>query len=44
VKTFGECRPKEDTLKHHHELLYMINGYQPEAGTEVAGHRGRVFV
>jgi len=40
VKTFGECRPKEDTLKHHHELLYMINGYQPEAGTEVAGHRG----
>jgi len=40
VKTHGECRPHDSTLKHHHELLWMIGGYQPEIGAEVAGHRG----
>ena len=24
----------------HHELLWMIDGYEPERGTRVAGHRG----
>lgn len=27
-------------LRHHHELLWMIGGYEPDAGTKVAGHRG----
>ncbi|MES1911580.1 MAG: hypothetical protein MHM6MM_003992, partial [Cercozoa sp. M6MM] len=33
-------RATTEDLKHHHELLYMIGGYDPEAGTDVAGHRG----
>jgi len=27
-------------LKHHHELLYMIDGYEPERGAKIVGHRG----
>lgn len=30
----------ENKLYHHHELLYMIDGYSPEQGVNVAGHRG----
>eukprot|EP00823_Brevimastigomonas_motovehiculus_P002735 TRINITY_DN1645_c0_g1_i2.p1 TRINITY_DN1645_c0_g1~~TRINITY_DN1645_c0_g1_i2.p1 ORF type:complete len:276 (+),score=94.66 TRINITY_DN1645_c0_g1_i2:33-830(+) len=26
--------------RHHHELLYMIGGYEPERGSNIAGHRG----
>jgi seryl-tRNA synthetase len=35
-----ECRKNDGSLKHHHELLFMIGGYQPEIGADVAGHRG----
>ncbi|KAF2078609.1 hypothetical protein CYY_000109 [Polysphondylium violaceum] len=38
-KTWGECKTSPDLL-HHHELLEMIDGYEPERGSEVAGHRG----
>eukprot|EP01116_Phalansterium_solitarium_P013606 TRINITY_DN30_c2_g1_i1.p1 TRINITY_DN30_c2_g1~~TRINITY_DN30_c2_g1_i1.p1 ORF type:complete len:473 (-),score=100.00 TRINITY_DN30_c2_g1_i1:84-1502(-) len=38
VKTWGEF-PKTEGLLHHHELLYMIDGYDPERGVKVAGHR-----
>ena len=30
----------EDGVWHHHQLLYMIDGYSPESGTKVVGHRG----
>jgi seryl-tRNA synthetase len=39
-KVVGTERPYEDWFKHHHELLYMIDGYDPEAGSKTAGHRG----
>eukprot|EP01113_Clastostelium_recurvatum_P004151 TRINITY_DN1182_c0_g1_i1.p1 TRINITY_DN1182_c0_g1~~TRINITY_DN1182_c0_g1_i1.p1 ORF type:complete len:456 (+),score=171.07 TRINITY_DN1182_c0_g1_i1:92-1459(+) len=39
VKQWGETKTREG-LHHHHELLEMIGGYAPEAGTEIAGHRG----
>jgi seryl-tRNA synthetase len=38
VKLVG-ATPKGDHLWHHHELLWMIGGYEPEAGSKVAGHR-----
>jgi len=38
VKTWGECTTREGLL-HHHELLWMIDGYEPERGVGVAGHR-----
>ena len=31
--------PECPKLKHH-QLLYMIGGYEPEIGSKVAGHRG----
>jgi len=39
VKRHGALRPKSADLLHHHELLYMIDGYEPERGVGVAGHR-----
>jgi len=30
---------KEEARRHHHELLEMIDGYEPERGVKVAGHR-----
>jgi seryl-tRNA synthetase len=39
VRTWGECTTREG-LHHHHELLTMIDGYEPERGVGVAGHRG----
>jgi len=40
-KRWGNPRQNVDkTLRHHHELLYMIGGYEPERGANVAGHRG----
>lgn len=38
IKKWGE--PKPTTPYHHHELLHMIDGYSPEKGVIVAGHRG----
>jgi len=40
IKTFGTNKPTTDSLKHHHELLHMIDGFDNEIGAEVAGHRG----
>lgn len=40
VRVWGTNREQTTDLKHHHELLYMIGGYEPEIGAEVAGHRG----
>jgi len=40
VKKWGTCRAQTPDLKHHHQLLHMIDGYEPEVGTIVAGHRG----
>lgn len=30
--TIGKC--------HHHEILAMIDGYDPKRGQKIAGHRG----
>ena len=38
VTQWGECATREGLL-HHHELLWMIEGYEPERGVGVAGHR-----
>jgi len=40
VKVWGTNRPQTPDLLHHHVLLYRIGGYEPDAGSEVAGHRG----
>jgi len=40
VRVWGTNREQTADLKHHHELLYMIAGYEPEVGAKVAGHRG----
>jgi seryl-tRNA synthetase len=40
VRTWGDCRAHDDKLHHHHELLYMINGFEPDKGAAIAGHRG----
>ena len=39
-RTWGELRPSTPDLAHHHELLAMLDGYEPERGVGVAGHRG----
>jgi seryl-tRNA synthetase len=38
VRTWGEPTPNPSGLNHH-ELLWMIGGYEPERGVGVAGHR-----
>ena len=40
VRAWGDLRPSTPDLHHHHELLTMIDGYEPERGVGVAGHRG----
>lgn len=30
--TLGKC--------HHHEVMAMIDGYDPKRGSKIAGHRG----
>ncbi len=30
VHKWGACRPTEEGLYHHHELLWMIDGYEPD--------------
>ena len=37
VKVVGAIPPKKEL--HHHEVLAMIDGYVPEKGAEIAGHR-----
>jgi seryl-tRNA synthetase len=41
VNKWGTC--KQDAKYSHHELLYMIGGYEPERGVRVAGHRAYFF-
>ncbi|RHY03129.1 hypothetical protein DYB26_010266 [Aphanomyces astaci] len=38
--TWGTCRAHDDSLHYHHEVLHRIDGYEPEKGVQVAGHRG----
>ncbi len=38
-RTWGDCRSPEGLLNHH-DLLWRIGGYEPERGSQVAGHRG----
>lgn len=40
VATWGTIPERVDGLLHHHEILEMIDGYEPERGVKVAGHRG----
>mmetsp|Transcript_16643 Transcript_16643/g.51832 ORF Transcript_16643/g.51832 Transcript_16643/m.51832 type:complete len:622 (-) Transcript_16643:45-1910(-) len=35
--------PAPDAKYSHHELLYMIGGYEPKRGVRVAGHRAYFF-
>jgi len=39
VRTHGEFK-QTGNEEHHHNLLYMIGGYEPDRGATVAGHRG----
>ena len=39
LKVVGECKDFTENGKYHHELLTMIDGYEPERGVKVAGHR-----
>lgn len=41
VAKWGEPLPQ--AARSHHELLYMIGGYEPERGARVAGHRAYFF-
>ncbi|CBK19962.2 uncharacterized protein [Blastocystis hominis] len=40
VASWGSPRPMTKDMYCHHELLWMLDGYEPERGTRVAGHRG----
>jgi len=40
IRRWGTCRPTTPDLHHHHILLHMIDGYEHEVASEVAGHRG----
>mmetsp|Transcript_15876 Transcript_15876/g.25788 ORF Transcript_15876/g.25788 Transcript_15876/m.25788 type:complete len:453 (-) Transcript_15876:530-1888(-) len=37
--TYGECKSDEDIIPHN-QLLWRIDGYEPERGNKTAGHRG----
>lgn len=39
VSTWGNCREHDSSLMYHHEVLHRIDGYEPERGVQVAGHR-----
>jgi seryl-tRNA synthetase len=39
VATWGEKKSPCAKPLHHHELLWMIDGYEPQRGVDVAGHR-----
>ncbi|CCI39631.1 unnamed protein product [Albugo candida] len=38
IRTWGQRTSKEGLL-FHHEVLHRIDGYEPERGVQVAGHR-----
>ncbi len=38
LRTWGACEARPEGYNHH-ELLWMIDGYEPERGVAVAGHR-----
>eukprot|EP01084_Bolivina_argentea_P183456 316562_1 len=41
IRKIGNLRKNtEQKLRHHHELLWMIGGYEPDKGVQVCGHRG----
>lgn len=44
VRKWGEPKALEITEKpgacHHHQILYMLDGYDQKRGSKVAGHRG----
>jgi len=40
VKTWGTNRETTADLHHHHVILHMLDGYETEIGSKVAGHRG----
>ena len=44
IRTWGEVPKMKITGKpgfaHHHEVLAMIDGYDPIRGSKVSGHRG----
>jgi len=43
-RAWGERRMDKTGLKHHHELLWMIGGYEPEKGmSRTKSHRKRTF-
>uniref|UniRef100_A0A7S3LP31 serine--tRNA ligase n=1 Tax=Aplanochytrium stocchinoi TaxID=215587 RepID=A0A7S3LP31_9STRA len=39
ISTWGEFK-EGDQYQSHHQLLWRIDGYEPERGVKVAGHRG----
>ena len=39
VWKWGTPRPMTKDMYCHHELLWMLDGYEPERGTRVAGTR-----
>jgi len=41
VKEFDKekVRKFDGTMHHHHELFYMIDGYDMKRGTKLSGHR-----
>merc|ERR1712100_786761 len=38
-RTYGECNPLPSFGRPHHELLWMIDGYEPVRGVAIAGAR-----
>ena len=44
VRTWGEIKPGKINstpgFAHHHEILAMIDGYDPKRGQKISGHRG----
>ena len=42
VRTWGRCDTAGGPARYfsHHQLLWMIDGYEPERGVATAGHRG----
>ena len=33
-------QPQRENILSHHEILYCLNGYDPERGVKIVGHRG----
>lgn len=39
IRRWGECKPLQEGQLSHHQLLWKIDGYEPERGVNVAGAR-----